>query len=329
MSTLRVSNIEAKADASSPSVNEKVKITNSNGDVMLQLDGATSGITTVGITTTGNTLTVDSYNNVIFSGIVTATSFGGSVSAVMSNTAPSNPPDGNLWWDTDSGELYVYYDDGASAQWIQANGAETIWDRTGTVIEPTNSGDTLRIGAGTSIYSPASNVLALGTSGSEGLRITSGGDVQIANGNLVFSTAGTGIDFSATADGSGTVSSELLDDYEEGTWTPIASASSGTITSYTSSGRYTKIGRIVTLHFAITISNQGTANGQYLLWSGAPFTASNTINQMGVGREMNVNGYLSSCLIQGNATNGGFYRWDNSGVIVNGNFQAVVVYNVD
>ena len=147
-------------------------------------------------------------------------------------------------------------------------------------------------------------------------------------GNLKF-PSGQGIDFSATADGSGTVASELLDDYEEGTWTPIASASSGTITSYTSSGRYTKIGRIVTLHFAITISNEGTANGQYLLWSGAPFTASNTINQMGVGREMNVNGYLSSCLIQGNATNGGFYRWDNSGVIVNGNFQAVVVYNVD
>ena len=38
MSTLRVSNIEAKADPSSPTVNEKVKITNSSGDVMLQLD---------------------------------------------------------------------------------------------------------------------------------------------------------------------------------------------------------------------------------------------------------------------------------------------------
>jgi hypothetical protein len=39
-----------------------------------------------------------------------------------------------------------------------------------------------------------------------------------ANGNLVFSTNGTGIDFSASAGGG--ASSSLLDDYEEGTWTP-------------------------------------------------------------------------------------------------------------
>ena len=77
MSTLRVSNIEAKADPSSPTVNEKVKITNSNGDVMLQLDGATSGITTVGINTTGNAFTVDSAQNFNFVGVVTATSFSG------------------------------------------------------------------------------------------------------------------------------------------------------------------------------------------------------------------------------------------------------------
>ena len=79
MSTLRVSNIEAKADPSSPSVNEKVKITNSNGDVMLQLDGATSGITTVGINTTGNAFTVDANQNINFTGVVTAASLSGNL----------------------------------------------------------------------------------------------------------------------------------------------------------------------------------------------------------------------------------------------------------
>ena len=67
MSSIRVTNIEAKADASSPTVNEKVKITKSSGDVMLQLDGAASGITTIGINTTGtwvseNTESVVEYN---------------------------------------------------------------------------------------------------------------------------------------------------------------------------------------------------------------------------------------------------------------------------
>ena len=79
MSTLRVSNIEAKADPSSPTVNEKVKITNSNGDVMLQLDGATSGITTVGINTTTAAFTVDGAQNIQFVGVVTAASLSGNL----------------------------------------------------------------------------------------------------------------------------------------------------------------------------------------------------------------------------------------------------------
>ena len=79
MSTLRVTTIEAKADGSSPSVNEKVKITNSSGDVMLQLDGATSGITTVGINTTDPAFTVDANRNFEFVGVVTASSFTGNL----------------------------------------------------------------------------------------------------------------------------------------------------------------------------------------------------------------------------------------------------------
>jgi len=75
MSTLRVSNIEAKADPSSPSVDEKLKVTNSNGDVLVHIDGKTAGITTVGINTTDRSFTVDAAQNVEFLGIVTATKF--------------------------------------------------------------------------------------------------------------------------------------------------------------------------------------------------------------------------------------------------------------
>ena len=75
MSTLRVSNIEAKADPSSPSVDEKLKVTNSNGDVLIHIDGKTAGITTVGINTTDSSFTVDAAQNVEFLGIVTATKF--------------------------------------------------------------------------------------------------------------------------------------------------------------------------------------------------------------------------------------------------------------
>ena len=59
MSTLRIHGIEAKSDPTSASVNEKIKITNSNGDLILHLDGTQAGIGTVGITTTGTTFHVD------------------------------------------------------------------------------------------------------------------------------------------------------------------------------------------------------------------------------------------------------------------------------
>lgn len=77
-------------------------------------------------------------------------------------------------------------------------------------------------------------------------------DVIVKNGNLVIGTSGKGIDFSATSDGSGTTTSELLDDYEEGTFTPnLLLYASGsileTISPLSSSfkGRYTKIGNRV------------------------------------------------------------------------------------
>ena len=66
------------------------------------------------------------------------------------------------------------------------------------------------------------------------------GDLTITDGNLVVAS-GHGINFAATGDGSGTDSSELLDDYEEGTWTPTIATGSITF----SSARYTKVGRLI------------------------------------------------------------------------------------
>ena len=40
----------------------------------------------------------------------------------VSATAPASPDDGDLWWDSDDGELYLYYNDGSSSQWVAAAG---------------------------------------------------------------------------------------------------------------------------------------------------------------------------------------------------------------
>jgi hypothetical protein len=97
---------------------------------------------------------------------------------------------------------------------------------------------------------------------------TLSGNVTFSTGNLVIGTAGKGIDFSATP---GTGTSELLDDYEEGTWTPTVASFSGSITSYTSAGTYTKVGRQVTVNCIFTITDNGTG-ATLVLVTGLPFT---------------------------------------------------------
>jgi hypothetical protein len=41
--------------------------------------------------------------------------------ATISDTAPSSPSAGDLWWKSDEGQMYVYYTDANSSQWVVAN----------------------------------------------------------------------------------------------------------------------------------------------------------------------------------------------------------------
>ena len=115
---------------------------------------------------------------------------------------------------------------------------------------------------------------------------TGSGNVTITNGNLIIGTSGKGIDFSATSDASQTgasMSNELLDDYEEGTWTPVilkyaniggswgwhpaTMTSSGTVAQ----AKYTRIGNVVHLFLAWSGWQQQDSN--YAALTGIPFTS--------------------------------------------------------
>jgi hypothetical protein len=87
--------------------------------------------------------------------------------------------------------------------------------------------------------------------------------------NLVIATSGKGIDFSATP---GTGTSELLADYEEGTWTPTL-PNGGTLGLQ--SALYTKVGRQVTVTFYVN-AIAPTNNGSNFLIGGLPFTIEST-----------------------------------------------------
>lgn len=46
---------------------------------------------------------------------------GGGASVSVGTAAPSSPKQGDLWWDTNGGHLYIYYNDGTSSQWVAAD----------------------------------------------------------------------------------------------------------------------------------------------------------------------------------------------------------------
>ncbi len=93
------------------------------------------------------------------------------------------------------------------------------------------------------------------------------GDIE-TTGDLIIGTSGKGIDFSAT---SGTGTSELFSDYEEGVWTPSVSAGAISGTSVTLTGTYTKIGNSVNVFFNANNSAGDIQISSYAFLSGLPF----------------------------------------------------------
>lgn len=101
-----------------------------------------------------------------------------------------------------------------------------------------------------------------------------GGDVYIG-ANLVVGTSGKGIDFSADGQAAG-MTSELLNDYEEGSWAPSVydALTGGNKSSTNGGGSYTKIGRQVTVRFNIdAINTAGLTAGNEICIGSLPFTA--------------------------------------------------------
>ena len=108
---------------------------------------------------------------------------------------------------------------------------------------------------------------------------TLSGDVTLSTGNLIIGTSGKGIDFSITSHPAG-MTSELLSDYEEGTFTIAFAADSGTVTLGNATMLYTKVGRLVTCTGYITVTSVSSPTGT-LYFTGLPFT-SNSASPTGI-----------------------------------------------
>lgn len=110
------------------------------------------------------------------------------------------------------------------------------------------------------------------------------GNLTLNTGNLIMGTSGKGIDFSATGDGSGTDSSELFDDYEEGTFT--AGSAVGALNG--SDIHYTKVGRMVHFHVKGAFSN--SSNAEDVEITGLPYAPSfEQVAGSAMWRDLNTN----------------------------------------
>jgi len=152
------------------------------------------------------------------------------------------------------------YSGGAGVlEWATAGGARTVSPTNidNALITFVDSGDT---------FTAEANLTFDGT------------NLTVGTGNVIIGTAGKGIDFSATANSSGSMSSELLDWYEEGTFTPTLADndlnSSESQTYHTQTGRYVRIGRMVHCQLIMHTSGIGnltTSHGVKIL--GLPFAS--------------------------------------------------------
>jgi hypothetical protein len=185
--------------------------------------------------------------------------------------------DGQLSLRADDGDetgssLIDFRVDGTERLRIGSNGLITVnRDGVGGRIDATAGDSSIKISDGNGRSSI--KVSDPGSGNSYEWELTSAGNFKAPNGK--------GIDFSATSDATGN-SSELLDDYEEGSWTP-ASKNAGSFTSPT--GRYVKIGQQVTVWGYLPVVTDITSSSNFEI-SGLPYTATSTAHTEFVGPVM-------------------------------------------
>jgi hypothetical protein len=214
----------------------------------------------------------------------------------------------------------------AQMQW-GSGGASNLSLEVATNINPANAAVNISpTGTGTVAISPAGaltinptaastiNNTSIGATTASTGRFTS---VTATTGNVVIGTSGQGIDFTATS-GAGT--SELLADYEEGTWTPLLQRNSGTFacTYTTQTGLYTKIGRQVTLYAEIVINTISVDGNSNSIVQGAPFLPAATT---GVG-VVSLDSGLTTAVKSINSAANNFQFIDTTGAVLAENYVA-------
>jgi hypothetical protein len=117
------------------------------------------------------------------------------------------------------------------------------------------------------------------------MTLNASGGLQTLNtigvGNATPSTSGAGITFPATQ--SASTNANTLDDYEEGTFTPVLTGTNGGTATYSAQvGRYRKIGSFICVWARVDLATVGTLNG-FITVDNLPFASQNTTDYYSIG----------------------------------------------
>ena len=231
-------------------------------------------------------------NQINASGIITASSYrgdGSQLTGITGTTINNNANDriitGSGTANTLNGEANLKYADthlqvGGQSNLGSHNATITLSNRGSSARSAIEiEGNTANCHAALDFRNNGTLVSALNSRGSDRLQFCTGssGNVKaevtgdnfkITDGNLIIGTAGHGIDFSADGNASG-MSNELLDDYEEGSWT-ATTPHSGSNTGC----RYVKVGNMCLI--TGSIGNISNSSSSILEISGLPFNQRNS-----------------------------------------------------
>lgn len=163
---------------------------------------------------------------------------------------------------------------GAIGGGTPSSGAFTTLSATGQITSTLASGTPPFVVASDAVVANLNSTYLLGFNwagpGTIGSGTPSSGAFTTLSATGLITATGGQISFPATQNAS--ADANVLDDYEEGDWTPVLSFGGGTtgITYGTQVGRYTKIGRMVSLSFRLTLTSKGSSTGVAVI-TGVPF----------------------------------------------------------
>jgi hypothetical protein len=185
---------------------------------------------------------------------------------------------------------------------LEMGGGTTVATRIQLNRGSDDAAQNLRLGWNAIKTTRTSNVLAVAQTNLDFVQVGSDGErVCFSMGTNGSLEVNLGIKFPATQVSS--ADANTLDDYEEGNWTPVPSFGGNNVgMSYSSAGRYTKIGRVVQLSCSFSITANGSSTGIWRV-SGLPFPAD--IGSAGVfyGDSLTFTGASALCVVESGIAN--------------------------